>query len=187
MEDQTDTLMRMRENINQMISMHSKKRDELRRYDWVFTAICIAASIIVCGFTFYEYGGDEVGKMVHTGISIISILLLAATLLNSFSNLRVKADDHSRAANEFAILKKEIDSRLAINDMDSRQLDDFIITINEEIADIANIAVISEKDFPRLKHYHLRKEQYRKMVDEHVSDSYPVARFKMWRRIKNNK
>ena len=59
--------------------------------------------------------------------------------------------------------------------------------IDEGIASIAEISVISEKDFTRLKHYHRRKEMYRHMISEYDSDPYLIARLRIWNRVRKNK
>ena len=182
-----EQLKKRKDNVNQMISMHSKKRDELIRLARMLDSACIMASIIVCGVTFFNYDGYGWGDMLHLGIAFVSIVLVAASILNSFSNLKVDADKHAQAANRFASVKKTIDAELSCEELMATGDEihcEVLKRIDAEIAAIAEISVISEKDFNRLKHYHRRKEKYRTMVGDYDSDSYPIARLKMWSRLR---
>ena len=186
MTDFEKELKARRENINQMISMHSKKRDELLFRARICDIICVFTSIFICGVSFFNYADYVWGETMRILITFFSIILLAGSLLNSFSRYKVEANGHSQAANRFARIKKEIDAMLSCIDHETDMCQK-LRHIDEEIASIAEISVISEKDFTRLKHYHRRKEMYRQMISEYDSDSYLIARLKMWRRMRKDK
>ena len=182
-----ELLKKRRDNVDQMISMHSKKRDELMGLARILDSVCIVASIIVCGVTFFNYENYGWGDTLHLAVAFVSILLVAASLLNSFSNFKVKADKHAQAANRFASVKKTIDAELSCEELlttGDESHCEVLKKIDAEIAAIAEISVISEKDFNRLKHYHRKKEKYRSMVGDYDSDSYLIARLKMRSRLR---
>lgn len=153
--------------IDQMISMHSRLRDQYHMKATITKISIIAFATFVTGlslidpelFLTIKIGSDTI--KLFTGMS--SLLIIILTVLELIVGWSNKSRSHQDAVNALSRLKSEFRGSYEIyfgeNETENRRLQDLYKTT------IENVVSIPDKRFITLKGYHLYKIEVSKAID----------------------
>lgn len=164
--------------IDSMLTMHSRKRDELVFRSWLLEALSVISSVAICSMTFYDFDNSE--SWQKASMNVLSIITVMCSLIWLRSTSKINADKHQEATRQYSKLKKELEGL----EIEKKDTNDELNRINKEIAEISDIIQFTERDFIRLKQYRKRKDYYKKHIGEYLSVPYNIALFRMWKRLR---
>lgn len=171
---------RQKRVINMMITAHSVLRDKYLCRSKLFDISLLVAAIFLNALVFVSNDfytnlsmNPENAKLY---IGIISVILLALSIVGIMLNTKQKSENHGQACVQLFYLLNEIRNIEDINDPKEKL--QHIDLFSSKYAQITAMLVpIPSKKFNRLKSIHLRKIEFSKFISIHKSKPFLIQKF----------
>lgn len=150
---------------DQTASMHFKLSDIYHMWSVITDIIEIVFAVALGSVAFANL------QQLSIIIGIVSSGLFAFTLIKQRLNLKEKSEQHRLAGKAYVNAKLDINTMLLKwnNEATVDEIADYLLNSFKYLGDVIQIP---EKKFAKLKHYHQRKIEFSKYLDDHKSDSW---------------
>ena len=167
---------------DQMASMHFSLSDKYLFLSKVEDAIEILISVALCGVTFLDYEKFLSCKsnwpVFVTGI--ISIFLLAFTLIKQRLDRKKLSEKHNLAGKMYSRAKLDINAKIIEWEIMGTENEEILQYCNNHFLELNELPQIPEKEFIRQKHSHQSKVEFSKFLDSHKRDCLLICKIKFW-------
>jgi hypothetical protein len=164
--------------LDQLVSMHSRRRDIFKKRALLLNISLLTSSIVLNAFVFAPDNLFAFANISNNEqklwIGLTSVAVLVLSIIELKVNFEGTAQDHARAAEKLAALKHEF--RSAHGSFDATALK----TLSDAYARVFDdIVSIPDREFLRLKAYHLRKVALSKLLSKHPTALFWVLKCKV--------
>ncbi len=81
--------------IDSMLTMHSRKRDELIFRSWLLESLTVISSVVICSMTFYDFESSE--SWQRAAMRALSVIAVMCSLIWLHSTSKPNAEKHQEA------------------------------------------------------------------------------------------
>lgn len=164
--------------LDQLVSMHSRRRDIFKTRALLLNISLLTSSIVLNAFVFapdnFFAFANISNNQQKLWIGLASVAVLVLSIIELKVNFEGTAQDHARAAEKLSALKHEFRSaRLNLDATALRRLNDSYSRVFDDIVSIP------DREFVRLKSYHLRKVALSKLLSKHPTALLWVLKSKL--------
>ena len=175
-----DLAQKKKRVFDQTASMHFTLSDEYMRLTNLEDAIEIIVSVLLCGVTFldcekYFHIPSNTSSLI---IGLVSIFLLAFTLIKQSLGHKQLCEKHQLAGKMYAKAKLDLASKITEWEINPISNSELLAYLDDHYNALSDLPQIPEKHFARLKHAHQAKVELSKFLDSHPNDFWLVCKIK---------